>query len=269
MWINGWDPENDGWDVTGLSGWMSGPAIQRGSTAIPNIAGVLPNTQYATETRVIAVTLEKNLTAITDRDASLYTLQDRLRGKLWVRFDDAPNRVVRCVASATSVEPMEEITVFSVAAIRVRFTFICYDGFSYDSEPRILALATTPVEVPMGTAPSVITVMWGGAWSATTSRTITYRDTGGVARSVGTFTAPSGKSLGSTDHLVIDSGKGYVTKVASDGTRTASEDWGDDSVGLPVGSLDPALQDRANSRYGTLEISAGTAQIIYRKAYWL
>ena len=269
MWINGWDPENDGWDITGLSGWMAGAPQQRGVTPIPNVGGVVPNSQYNTETRQIAVVMEKDLSAITDRDAAMYTLQDRLRGLLWVRFDDAPTRVVRCVATPVTVEPMAEVTVFSVAAIRVRFTFICYDGASYDSEPRVLALSTTPTEIPMGTLPSRAIVTWGGTWNSGDVRTITLRDAGGTARSVGTFTAPAGESLTSTDYIEMNFDTFYLTQVEDDGTRTDVTGWPITVAGLSPGILDPAFQDRANGRYATIEVSAGTAQIIYRKAYAL
>lgn len=266
MWINGRDLDDDGWTLTGLAGWMAGASVQRGVTALQNIGGVVPNSQYTVDQRTMPVTFERSLTSITDRDAALYTLQDRLRGLLWVRFDDAPARVVRCIATPLVVEPMAEVTVFSVAAIRVRCTLIAYDGASYDTEPQVRALATTPVEIPLGTLPSGGIVTWGGAWTATTARTLILRDAGGVARTTMTVTAPSGESLASTDFLEIDLLRRYVTKVTSAGVRTNEYDWYTSGDWI---TLDPAYQDRAATRYATLEISAGTAQITYRKAYAL
>ena len=267
MWINGRDLDDDGWTLTGIADWMAAFPRTRGATAIPNISGVAPNTQRTAEARQIPLTFEKELTAITDRDAAVKTLQDHLqRGLLWMRFDDAPTRVVRGEAGPVRIEPMADIVAFSVSTIRARVTVTCYDGASYDTEPQVRALATTPTEVPVGTLPSTPIVRWGGAWTATTARTLIYRDAGGVARATMTFTAPSGESLASTDHLEIDLGRRYVTKVTSAGTRTSEFDWytsGDWIV------IDPAYQDRAGSRYGTLEISAGTAQITYRRAYAL
>ena len=266
MWINGRDLTDDSWQLVGLTGWMAGFSAPRGVTALPNIGGVVPATQRTAEPRTITLTWRRDLTALSDRDAALATLQDRLSGKLWVRFNDATTRVVRCVAGPVSVSPASPHAVFSVATIEASVALIAYDGASYDTEPEIRALATTATEIPLGTLPSAGILTWGGAWTATTARTLILRDAGGVVRCTMTVTAPTGESLASTDFLEIDLVRRYITKVTSAGVRTNEYDWYT-SGGWPV--LDPAFQDRANTRYATLEISAGTAQILYRKAYAL
>lgn len=266
MFSNGRDLAADGWILIAIGDWMRAPTFNRSVIALPGIAGVIPGAQQTTDPRTIELTFRRYLTSILDRDSAVLTLKDRLRGKLWVRFDDAPTRVIRAVAGPVLVRPTHALTPFSVATIEATVTLTCYDAASYDTEPRILALATTPTEIPLGDLPSIARIMWGGAWTATTVRTLILRDVGGVPRQTITFTAPTGKSLASTDHHEILTGKRYVTKVTSGGTRTNEYDWYT-SGGWLV--LDPAFQDRDRTRYATVEISAGTAQIIYRKAYGL
>lgn len=266
MWLNGRDPGDDGWLLVGLTNWMAGLGVRRDTVALPNVGGVIPGTVQTADPRSIGLTFRRYLNAIGERDAAVYTLQDRLRGQLWVRFNDAENRVIRCVAGPVVIQPVHESAVFAVATIEATVTLTAYDGASYDTEPRVLALATTPTEIALGTLPSVGRIYWGGAWTATTARTLILRDAGGVVRTTMTFTAPTGESLAATDYLEIDLGRRYVTKVTSAGVRTAQYDWYTSGGWL---TLDPAYQDRAGTRYATLEISAGTAQITYRKAYAL
>lgn len=267
MWVNGRDPADDGWILVELGNWMEGFALTRATTALPNIGGVVPSTMRTAAPRSIALRFRKYLTgAISTRDAAVLTLADRLSGKLFVRFDDAPTRVIRCEASPVTVLPVAPGVQMSVATIEASVTLTAHDGASYDTEPQMRALATTAVEIPLGTLPSAGIVSWGGAWTATTARTLILRDAGGVARTTMTFTAPTGESLGATDFLEIDLARRYATKVTSAGVRTAQYDWYT-SGGWLV--LDPAFQDRTNTRYATLEISAGTAQLLYRKAWAL
>lgn len=266
MWINGRDPMDDGWIPVGLTNWMAAFGRQRNVTALPNIGGVVPASQQTAEPRLIQCTFRKRLTTLSERDSAMATLQDRLSGKLWVRFDDAPARVLRCVAGPVIAVPVHEVAVFAVATIEAMVTLTAYDGASYDVEPRILALATTPTEIALGTLPSSGIIYWGGAWTATTARTLIYRDHAGVVRKTMTFTAPSGESLASTDYLEIDLARRYLTKVTSAGARSNQYDWYTSGGWI---ALDPAYQDRAGTRYGSLEISAGTAQLTYRKAWAL
>lgn len=266
MWVNGRNLQDDGWYLIELADWMRGVSLTRSATPIPGLAGVAPGTLQSAEARTISLKFRKYLTTIADRDAAALTFKDRLRGRLSVRFDDAPTRVVRCEASLPAFDAADQAPAFAVSTIEATVTLTCHDGASYDTEPRILALSTTPTEIPLGDLPIAARIMWGGAWSATTSRTLTVRDAAGNARIVMTFTAPSGESLASTDHHEIHTGKRYITKVTSAGTRTPEYDWYTSGTWL---ALDPAWQDRANGRYLTGEISAGTAQLISRRAYAL
>lgn len=266
MWVNGRNLQDDGWYLIGLADWMRGVSLTRSATAIPGLAGVAPGTLQSSEARTIALRFRKYLTTIADRDAAALTFKDRMRGQLSVRFDDAPTRVVRCEASQPAFEAADQAPAFAVSTIEATVTLTCYDGASYDTEPRILALSTTPTDIPLGDLPVAVRLTWGGAWSATVARTCTVRDAAGNARAVLTLTAPSGESLSATDHHEIHTGKRYITKVTSAGVRTPEGDWYTSGAWLV---LDPAWQDRANGRYLTAEISAGTAQLTYRKAYAL
>lgn len=272
MFINGRDPEHDGWIPIQLSGWRAGMAVSRAVTAIPNVGGVSPSTVQQAAPREIKMGFRRRLSALGDRDAALSTLATLLSGQLFVRFDDSPDRLVQCYAAPIRVDAVHEIAVFATPTFEVSVVLVCYDGASYDVEPRVVALTTTPVDIPLGTLPSTFFLLWGGAWSAGASRTLTLRDAAGTVRSTMTFTAPSiaagdpaDESLGSSDVLEVDISRRYVTKLASS-VRTNQYDWY--ASGGWIG-LDPAYQDLENSRYASLEASAGTAQIIYRRAYAL
>lgn len=272
MWINGRDPISDGWTLTGISNWYGGLAEQRSTTSIPGVAAVLPGSQLSVSgARAITLTFTTipgvgGLSSLTNRDTFANVLADLLSGVLWVRFDDAPTRVVRGEVTSLSFRSAVEGAAFGVPSLEATATLTCYDNASYDTEPRVVTLGTSPVEVPLGTLPSVGRISWGAAWTSATARTITLRDAGGVARYVMTFTAPAAESLSSTEFLEVDTGRRYVTKVTGAGLRTNEYDWYT-SGGWLV--LDPAWQARAATRFATLEVSAGTAQLVYRRAYAL
>lgn len=266
MWINGNDPETLGWTLTGLTGWSGGLRFTRTATALPGLAGVLPASYSTAAPREIEATFFARLPDVTARDAAIRALQDLLTGLLWVRFDDSPTRVVRCVASPVRVTPVHQSVAFAVPDIDAAVTLTCYDAASYDAEPRVVALPATATRypVPLGSLPSAGQIIWKGAWSAG-QRSLTVRDVGGVVRASLQLEPPPGESLSGNGYLEIDLARRYVTNVAAAGTRTNAYSWL--VSGWPV--LDPAWQDTAAARYATIEISHGTAELYYRRAYAL
>ena len=262
MWINGRNPTDDSWHLIGLSGWLSGVPLTRSAAPVPAVYGVIPGPQQSATARSIVLTFECQLTAITARDAAIATLKSRLRGLLSVRFDDAPARVVRCEAQPPVFDPHETGVELSVSTIRATVTLTCYDGASYDVEPRVLVLTTTPTVLALGDLPAHGHLLWSGAWTATTTRTISLRTLGGVLVSVLPLTAPSGESLASTDFLEVDLSRRYLTKVDSAGLRDNQYDWRE---------LTNSNWLRLDPTYGTvtLDIDAGSAVLLYRRAYAL
>jgi hypothetical protein len=268
MTINGRGLSALGATAAALSGWLDGPSSQRQATALPGVLGAIPATLATTPPRELTLTLRVAATSLTERAERLATLQDALAGLLIVRFSDTPDRFLRCVAgplTVASIDPAHSMTT-AAASLSVSVTLICYDAASYDGEPRILALSTAPVAVPLGTLPSVGVIRWQGAWAVSTARTLTYRGASGIAYGALTITTPSGDSLASGDHLEIDLARRYLTKVTAAGVRTNVYAW------LTSGdwfAFDPADGDRAAARWPTLTLSAGSGTLLYRRAWAL
>jgi hypothetical protein len=266
MLINGRDLATDGFTLIQLTGWSSPPAWQRSTAALPNIHGVVPALWTSVEPRQITVGVRYYCTTLAARQGALLTLQDRLTGLLTLRFDDWTDRVVRGVASAIRVTSMDPGGAFAIPGIEMAFTITAYDGASYDAEPRVLALTTTPTAVALGTLPSAGLIRLDGAWTSSTARTVTFRAASGVSQGTLTLTAPSTASLAAGDGLEIDLGRQYVTKVTAAGVRTNAYAWKTAGAWF---ALDPAYADRAATQYATLEVSTGTGSLLYRPAYAL
>lgn len=261
MWINGRNPADDSWTLIGLTGWMSGVPLARPAVPLSGVYGVIPGLQQSAAARTITLTFRCMLTAITARDAAIATLKSRLRGLLSVRFDDAPSRVVRCEAQPPVFSPDTPGTELSVSTIDATVTLTCYDGASYDIEPRVLVITSTPTVVPLGDLPAHGHLLWSGAWTATTNRYATLRTVGGETVSVLLLQAPSGESLASTDFIEIDLSRRYITKVDSAAARTNQYDW---RIANPNWlRLDPTFGPV------TLDVDAGAAVLLYRRAYAL
>jgi phage-related protein len=111
--------------------------------------------------------------------------------------------------------------------------------------------------IPLGTAVSAPLIRVLGA---ATNPVITYRDKSGAVRQSMTLTI----TLAATDYLEIDCElftiTKYVSGVASNGITLLTAG---DFI-----ALDPQDGDYANGVWPTLEISAGSAEVLYRKA-WL
>jgi hypothetical protein len=266
MLINGRDLDLDGFLLVGLSGWASPPAWQRTVTALPDVHGVVPATRTTVDVRQMRMVVRIMCSTLSERQTKLQTLQDRISGLLTLRFDDWPGRVVRALAGAISVASVDPGGAFAIPAIEVTIPLVAYDGASYDAEPRVLALTTTPAAVSVGTLPSTGVLRLDGSWSAGASRTVTVRHANGQSTATLTFTAPTGQSLAAADVLEIDLSRRYVTKVTGAGVRTNAYSW--KASGNWFG-VDPAWGDRATSRFPTLELSTGTGTFLYRPTYAL
>lgn len=267
MLYNGRDLTSDGWYTIAVSQWLDGPKIQRASVPIPGVAGVIPATRAMVGERALNCTVRAYPSTLADRATLLRTLQDRIySGLLAVRTDDWTDRIVRCVAGPLTVVPAVPTAVFASAVIDASFTLSAYDGASYDAEPRVLVLSTSPTALALGTLPSHGIIQLTGAWSAGVSRTLTLRNAGGVAVATLVLTAPTGKSLTSSEFLELDCTRRYITHVTSAGVRTNAYAW---KSGGTWFALDPAHADRANGRDATFETSAGVGVFFYRRAYAL
>jgi len=269
MLYNGRDPANAGWTCIRVGKWLDAPRIVRGSVALPNVAAVVPFGVATAEPRSLDLAFRKYCATLADRSTDLRTLQRLLRGLLYVRTDDWSGRVIRAYVGEFAVTSIPTDVPFANAVVDVATTLTAFDGASYDAEPRVLALSTTPTAVALGERPSVGLIQWHGAWSSSTTRTITVRRPGGEVITTFTITTPASDSLTSSEFLEIDLARRYLTKVSATGVRdpliydwkpTSANDWF---------ALDNAYADPANGRDITIELSAGTGILLYRRAYHL
>jgi hypothetical protein len=263
MLINGIDLAGDGFILTSLSGWSSPPAWQRSAAALPNIHGVVPALYTTTTTREIKVGLRYYCATLAARFTALQLLEDRLAGLLVVRFDDALDRFVRCVASAITVTSMDPGGAFAIPGIEIAFSLIAYDGASYDLEPRVYLLTS---QIPLGTLPSGGIITMSGSWSVGVARTLICRAATGLVVGSLTLTPPSSSGgLGANDYFEIDLSRQYATKITSTGVRTNAYAWktaGDWFV------LDPAYADRSGFNV-VIETPASNTTLLLRQAYAL
>lgn len=264
--INGLTLASLGLAARELSGWLDGPDRQRATVGIPNTLGVLSANVSTTPPRQIRLLANMNLTTLSSRATQLATLQDALSGLLTLRFDDTPGRVVHAIAgpiTAASMAPSIGMTT-GASSLVVAIPFLALDVASYDDNPRVIAVQTTPTEIALGTLPSPGVLQLSGAWTSATTRVITYRGVNGIA--YGTMTLTAAVTLGADEYVELDLGRQYITKVGNTGTRADAYAW------LTAGDWfvpEPADAYRGAPKWSTLEVSAGVCLFLYRKAWAL
>jgi hypothetical protein len=151
----------------------------------------------------------------------------------------------------------------SNVAARVTLRFLCPDPLAWDRSPGIVAFTTTPVEIPLGTAPSVGRDGWSAIITiagAATTPTLTEYDAAGNALRTMVFT----NSPTASDAIEIDCGRGLVTAIAS-GVR--SNGMANLSAGYAFPKLDPADGDYGASAFPALSVSSGSGSIQYHRAW--
>lgn len=150
------------------------------------------------------------------------------------------------------------------AAARVALRFLCPDPFGYDRSPQIVGFGSTPVAMPLGTAPSVgrgnesaiITIA-----GAASTPTLTEYDAAGNALGTMVF---SGWSPTASDAIEVDLGRGLVTRITS-GVRTNG--MADLTAGYRFPQLDPAEGDYAAGAFPQLAVSSGSGSIRYYRSW--
>ncbi len=190
------------------------------------------------------------------------TIRDLLRSGLvrLVRTDGASN--VKFIEGYATTVTLKNIGhPINQTDDTLSFTIQCRDAYYRDQEPTIrhAAVAATRYTLPHGTAPSspIVRIM-----GAATNPVLTYRDAGGTAQRTMTFTV----TLAATnDWLDIDMRAGKITKWAS---GVSSNGRALLTSGNPVWAIDPQDGDYVTTQYPTIEVSAGTAMILWHKQ-WL
>ena len=264
LFVNDFDTSSLGLVVTGVDGWRDAPATRDRTTQLPTRVGAVilaPEAETAPRQLVIdgvidptaagkAGSLANVRAAINELQALIY------RGTIEVRFADEPDVFV--LARGEQAQLIATPPQFMNPKSRVQIRLFCPDPLRYDRNGSVVGFGVSPrAGVPLGTAVSapVIRVM-----GAATNPVITYRDKSGVVRMTMGFTV----TLAATDYLEIDCELFTIKKFAS-GVET-------NGITLLTSgdfiALDPQDGDYANAVWPTLEVSAGSGEVLYRRA-WL
>lgn len=238
-----------------IGGWLGATEVSLG---LVNVAGrdgglAVPATVRRGRRIEIAGTLRKD--SASDRRAAERQVGDLVRsGAVRLVVDDGLSGLMQTEARLHSLITVPFGPSLTPLASRFTMAFEAESPYWRDVEPttRSVAATATRYTVPLGTAPSapIIRVM-----GSATTPTLTYRDAGGA--SVWTLTLAT---LASDEYLDIDMGTGKVTFVDSGVTSnglskiTAGDfPWG----------LDPQDGDYGTAAWPTVEISAGSAEILW------
>lgn len=260
MAINGRALASLGVSVRELSGWRDGPDTRRQFRGLPGVAGGVLAPHALGAARELRMVLNVPDTATLD------VLDDLTHGLVRLVFDDAPGRVLRAVRTQRTVTSIAPSLTLLSPKLLASYVFTAADGASYDLEPRVLAVGTTPVPVSLGTLPSSGVVDVPGGWSGT--RTLTYRGSNGLSYAAFAITVPVAETFAASEFLEIDLARRTIVRVAGGGTRTNAYTW---KSGGPWFTPDPTDGHRAGAGLvgvsPTLAMSAGTAVLRYRRAW--
>jgi len=245
-----------------VTGWLGTATVATSSVTLRGRDGGMAVPAVGGEGRRIEVAGTLRAETVTARRDAERGVADLVRsGRVRLVVDDG-------LAGAMQIEGRLQAATFvpfgpslSPLASRGTLAFVCEDEpYWRDVEPttRAVAAVSTRYTVPLGTAPSspIIRIM-----GSATNPVLTYRDAGGASVRSITFTA----TLTSSEYLDIDMRRGRVQRVTSGAAANGlSLITGGD---FPWG-LDPQDGDYGTSAWPTVEVSAGTAEILWWRQ-WL
>lgn len=175
--INGLTNVELGLWVSGLGAAWSQAAVTRPEVGIPGRFGAITIGEAVGRPKVIPTTF--TLPAkVSERVAALDDLLSVLTGTLEVEWIDAPDRLQFARVDESEIRAsFEEVQyVETTGHLRIGVDLRLDAPLSFARESSVLAVGSTPVPVPLGTAPSDTTFVLPGAL---TDATLTYRGASG------------------------------------------------------------------------------------------
>lgn len=258
MYLNDYDTSRLGLIVESVEGWLDAPSARDRVTQLPKRAGdIILAPEAETAPRALVVSGVVKRTSIAACLAGIAELKERCyAGTNEVRFVDDPERVV--YARTERVELTGIAPQFVNPYQRVRIALMCPDPLIYGRTPTVVGipLATTRVALPLGTAMSAPTIRVMGP--ATNPVLSIRRPDGTVVQTMG-FTL----SLLADDYLEIDCELFRATKYAAGVASNVINLW---TSGDWL-TFDPQDGAAASAIWPTIEVSAGSGEALYRKAY--
>jgi hypothetical protein len=240
----------------GIGDAWSPPRLQRQSVAVTGRYGRIPIGESAGESSTVALELPLPST-ISARRALLDTVLGHLDGIIEVVADDATDRVrFGYVDQAAIRERFAQLPLLDYAGHLSLSIEILFDRpVSYAKESSVLAVGSTPVVVPLGTAPSDSIFLLRGSFSGAT---ITYRRlTGEPLASL----VLSG-AVDTDEYLEVRSDQNMIVFGDSTGAEYDMSFYSSGSFII----LDPGDGDPSNVAGPTVECDV-PAILIHRKAY--
>jgi phage-related protein len=258
LYLNDWDTARAGFVVSSWTG-IGEPAAQfhEEIEVLGRAGAVLVDGRPRVRVREIEVTVA----LLGDTAALARTALDKLHGLVGsgvveLRMSPWPDRVYRGKLTRADIRFTAPQAASRIASGTIQFR--CQDPYAYDRRGVVVNVAATSTRyaAPLGTAPSAPIVRFHG--SATNPAIRVRRADGTVAGELGLTV-----TLGTNDWLEVDMGRQTLTR-STDGVVT-------DAIATALSgdffALDPAWGDPMNAVYPTLEVTSGTAQARYWRAY--
>jgi hypothetical protein len=253
--INGVELGTLGFKVREARGIWNTPTASSEGTQIPHRAGQLvpPAETVKIASRTIDIIGWLRGTSRADFLTKLDVLKALLIGPLTVVRAEDPTREHR--ARLLSLTMTETGPVFLQRTQELILSLFCDDPYAYDASDQTVNF-TAATAVPLGTGPSagVITITGAAA-----DPVLTLKDPSGTVLETMGFT----RTLGAGDTLTIDLERFLVT------LTVGAVDTNDLPAMTSGGffNFDPLHCDVFAGDYPTIEVSAGTGQLVYRRAY--
>jgi hypothetical protein len=265
LYVNGQDTARLGFVVDGLSGIFDGVTRSDVLVDLPQGAGsVLSSVPGRTATRDIVIDGTLPATSRAGLEAAKHQLK-ALCGPGTVQLRLVSQGFV-FYARLTGIQ----ITHFTPqlterrSAARVSLRFQCADPQGYDLAPQLVGFGSTPVAMPLGTAPSRGRSSWGAVITIlgpATTPTLRELDAAqNIKRSMAFTWSPT-----ANDAIIIDLAKGLVTR-----RQSGTDDNGLSylSAGWEFPRLDPADGDYSTSAFPHLSVTSGVGVARYHRS-WL
>jgi hypothetical protein len=248
-------------------GWWGGPDVQRAMPRpAPGQAGVqlsgysypmMPARQVKVNGKIVT-----SANTVAARVAAESVLRDTLlnQGLVWMQLDDGinPLRGADVFIERVRIRPVGHPLVAVVSEVELSCTSPSALWRLASGTAVAIAAASTRYTLPLGTAPSapIIRVM-----GAATTPSVVYRNSAGVVQVQ--IAVPT---LTSTEYADLNMETLTLQKVSS-GTGTDISGLITVTTGSLPFALDPAHGNYELSAWPTLEVTAGTAEVLYTKRY--
>lgn len=263
LYLNGVDASTYGFEVIDAPDLLSMGGHTYQTTPVVQRAGVLLGTARASvEPRIL--TLQGFITGSSLSDAvdKLDTLKAAIGTQpCSVRTAWDTTRQYWGVLVGAGAGPNSS---FWSTFLSVDLEFLLFDPFAYATSTTTVNFTTAATDVPLGTASSrgnrsvASTIRITGP---ATNPILTYRNSDGDPLAVMDF---EGYSPLTGDYIEIDLARGLVEKVVSTARLNA---MGDLKPGWNFPSLDAQDGNYILEEWPTLEVTTGTGQAVYSKAY--